>query len=97
MVCTRAETPIRMEGRWQNEMPVSFEWTPGKFFILKTGAESKEIIGVMRQILKMRPSFAYQDTDGMYVVEWHTDGGEARWREIQGQPQYQGLRRLRRA
>jgi hypothetical protein len=50
----------------------------------------------MRQILKMRPALTYQDTDGMFVVEWHTDGGEARWREVQGQPQYQSLRRLRR-
>ena len=32
----------------------------------------------------------------MYVIEWHTDGGEARWKEIQGKPQYQGLRRLTR-
>jgi len=32
----------------------------------------------------------------MFVVEWHTDGGDGRWREIQGQPQYQSLRRLRR-
>ncbi len=95
MICTQAEAPIRMEGRWQNEMPVTFEWQPGKYFILRTGAESKEIIGVMRQILKMRPAFAYQDNDGWYVVEWHTDGGETRWREIQGTPQYQGLKRLR--
>ena len=64
--------------------------------ILRTGAESREIIGVMRQILKMRPALTYQDTDGMFVVEWHTDGGEGRWREVQGQPQYQSLRRLRR-
>ena len=96
MLCTQAESPIRMEGRWQNEMPVTFEWQPGKYFILRTGAESREIIGVMRQILKMRPAFTYQDTDGMFVVEWHTDGGDGRWREIQGQPQYQSLRRLRR-
>ena len=96
MIKNHAETPISMEGRWKNEMPVMFEWKPGKYFVLRTGAESKEIIGVMRQILKMRPALAYQDTDGMFVVEWHTDGGEDRWREVQGKPQYQGLRRLRR-
>lgn len=97
MVCTKADVPIRMEGRWHNEMPVTFEWEPGKYFILRMGEESKEIIGVMRQILMFRPAFMYQDTDGMYVVEWHIDGGEVRWKEIQGKPQYQGARRLRRA
>ncbi len=95
MVCTRAEAPIKMEGRWRNEMPVTFEWQPGKWFILRMGEESKELIGVMRQVLMMRPALMYQDSDGMYVVEWHTDGGEARWREVQGKPQYQGARRLR--
>jgi hypothetical protein len=77
-------------------MPVRFEWEPGKYFILKMGEESKEIIGVMRQVLMMRPTLMYQDNDGMYVVEWHTDGGESRWKQIQGQPQYQSLRRLTR-
>ena len=55
MLCTQATPPIKMEGRWQNEMPVTFEWVPGKYFILRTGEESKEFIGVMRQILMMRP------------------------------------------
>jgi hypothetical protein len=96
MVCTQATPPIKMEGRWQNEMPVTFEWTPGKYFILRTGEESKEIIGVMRQILMMRPAFAYMDAEGMHVTEWHTDDSDARWREIQGKPQYQSLRRLTR-
>ncbi len=96
MICTQAEVPIRMEGRWHNEMPVSFEWEPGKYFILKMGEESKEIIGVMRQILHFRPSMIYQGNDGMSVVEWHVDGGETRWNEIQGQSQYQRLRRLSR-
>jgi hypothetical protein len=96
MTCTKADVPIHMEGRWHNEMPVSFEWQPGKYFILRLGEESKEIIGVMRQILMMRPAFAYLDNDGLFVVEWHTDGGEDRWRELQGKPQYQSVRRLRR-
>lgn len=95
MICTQAEPPIKMEGLWQNEIPVSFEWQPGKYFILRTGEESKELIGVMRQVLMMRPTLMYQDSDGRSVIEWHTDGGEARWRELQGKPQYQRLRRLR--
>ena len=64
MICTQAASRIRMEGRWHNEMPITF---------------------------------AYQDSDGMFVVEWHVDHGDARWKEIQGKPQYQGLRRLTRA
>ena len=94
MSCTQAEDPVKMEGTW-NGMPVHFEWEPGKYFILRMGEERKDLVGVMRQILmNLRPDFAYQDTDGLYVVEWHVDENEQRWKDIQGDPQYQGLRRL---
>lgn len=94
MVCTDPNVPIKMEGRWRNEMPLQFEWKPGSWFILRMGEESKELIGVMRQILMLRPTLIYQAGDGMYVVEWYVEGGDERWREVQGQPQYQGARRL---
>jgi hypothetical protein len=94
MSCTQAEGPIKMEGSW-NGMPVMFEWEPGDYFTLRMGEERKELVAVMRQILLgLKPSFAYQDIDGLYVVEWHTDSGVKRWKDIQGNPQYQGLRRL---
>ncbi|HLV37146.1 MAG TPA: hypothetical protein VKY59_18640 [Spirillospora sp.] len=93
MTCTQAVPPIKMEGNWQGNV-VTFEWQPGKYFILRMTQESRELIGVLRQILMMRPAFLYEDPSGMHVVEWHTDGGEERWREIQGSPEYQGLRRL---
>lgn len=94
MNCTQATVPIKMEGGWHG-MPVEFEWDPGKYFILRTGEERKDLIGVIRQMLMLRPALAYQDEYGNHVVEWHTDGGENRWREIQGAPQFQGLQRLR--
>lgn len=94
MSCTQASNPIKMEGSL-NGMPIFFEWQPGKHFILKMGEERKDLIGTMRQVLlNLRPAFSYQDIDGLYVVEWHLDDGENRWREIQGNPAYQGLRRL---
>ncbi|NWF70544.1 MAG: hypothetical protein HXY40_15760 [Chloroflexi bacterium] len=94
MSCTQANVPIRMEGKW-NDIPVMFQWKPGDYFILRSGKEVKELIGVLRQILMLRPALAYEDPDGMHVVEWHTDGGKKRWQDMQGNPQYQGLRRLR--
>ncbi len=94
MNCTHAEVPIRMEGNW-NGMPVTFEWKPGSYFILRSGQKRRELIGVLRQILfNLKPTFEYEDPEGMHVVEWHTDGGEKRWLEIQGNPQFQGLRRI---
>lgn len=94
MSCTQAESPIKMEGNWGG-MPMMFEWEAGRYFILRMGEERKEMIGVIRQILfGLKPAFAYQDVDGLYVTEWHVDNNEQRWKDIQGNPQYQGLRRL---
>lgn len=97
MSCTQVENPIKMEGNW-NGIPILFEWEPGQYFILRMGEERKEFIGVMRQILlDLIPVITYQDIDGLYVVEWHVEGADARWKNIQGNPQYQGLRRLKSA
>jgi len=94
MSCVQPTVPIKMEGNWQGSQ-VTIEWQPGKYFILATARESKEFIGVMRQILLMRPALAYDNPDGTHIVEWHTDGGEARFKELQGNAYYQNLRRLR--
>lgn len=94
MTCVQASTPIRMEGNW-NGMPVTFEWVPGAYFVLRTGEKRKDLIGVIRQILfNLVPVVEYEDPQGMHVVEWHTDGGAKRWAEIQGDPHFQGLRRI---
>lgn len=94
MICTQYTTPIKMEGNW-NGMPVQFEWQAGKYFILRSGREAKELIGVVRQMLMIRPALAYTDGNGLFCVEWHTDGGANRWKEVQSNPSFQGLRRLR--
>ena len=94
MNCLQATPPIKMEGNW-NGMPVIFEWVPGDYFILKSGEKRRELIGVIRQMLfNLKPVLEYEGADGLYVVEWHTDGGDERWKQIQGNPQYQGLRRI---
>lgn len=94
MSCTQATVPIKMQGDW-NGMPVQFEWKPGTYFILRSGEKRRELIGVVRQMLfNLTPAFEYEDPSGMHVVEWHTDNVDARWAEIQGNPQFQGLRRI---
>ncbi len=94
MNCTSASPPITMEGNWYGNH-INFEWTPGDYFVLRTSEERKDLIGVLRQMLMLRPALAYLDEHGYHVVEWHMDGGEERWKQLQGSPAYQGLVRLR--
>ena len=94
MNCISPKPPITMEGNWYGNR-IQFEWVPGDYFQLRTTEERKDLIGVLRQMLMLRPALAYVDNEGNHVVEWHMDGGEARWKELQGSPAYQGLIRLR--
>ncbi len=97
MVCTQATVPVKMEGDWDGNH-VTFEWQPGKYFILGMAEERRELIGVLRQILLgLRPTLTYINPDGLHMVEWHTDGGTERWKQLQGDPRYQGLKRLTKA
>ena len=96
MSCTQAAPPVQMEGSLDG-MPMRFEFVPGGYFTLRMPEERKDVISTIRQaLLGLKPCFTYQDSEGMFVVEWHTDGGDARWAEIQGNPSYQGLRRMKR-
>lgn len=95
MSCVQAEAPIKMEGSLEG-MPLHFEFVAGQYFTLRMGEERKDVIATIRQVLLgLIPTFTYQDAAGLFVVEWHTDGGDARWKEIQGNPAFQGLRRMR--
>ena len=95
MSCTQAEPPIQMEGSLES-MPLYFEFVSGRYFTLRMGEERKDVISTIRQILLgLKPSFTYQDAEGLFVVEWHSDGGDSRWKEIQGDPAFQGLRRMK--
>ena len=96
--CLRAESPYLMVGEW-NGAKIEVEWEVGKVFTLRTTRElpEKELPRLRRGfslVLGIHPpALAYEDLDGYDVTEWHTDGGEARWQQIQGQTRYRSPRR----
>ncbi|MBN1286641.1 MAG: hypothetical protein JXB47_14680 [Anaerolineae bacterium] len=91
--CTSAESPFRMVGEWQGR-PVEIEWEVGKVFTLRTQEEMPDLRRGFSLVLGIQPpSVAYQDVDGAHVTEWYVDGGEDRWREIQGQARFRHPKR----
>jgi hypothetical protein len=94
MSCVHPFAPIRLEGDW-NGMPVQFEFQPGQYFILRTGREVRELIGVLRQVLLMRPVVSYVDAAGFHVVEWHTAASADRLHQIQSDNANQSVRLLK--
>ena len=91
--CVNAEPPYRMKGH-HNETQVEMEWVPGKYFKLHTLPTDQAVADAVSRVLKFKPALRYRNAEGAMVWEWHTEGGEKRWQEIQGKPLYHAPVRL---
>jgi len=94
-ITERAEPPFRMSAVYKG-LPLVIEWEPNKWFRLTAPQSVPDVISAFSNVLQMPAALMYTDNRGMAITEWHRDGGEARWREIQGNPMYQSPLRLSR-
>ncbi len=94
--CVQAEPPFRAEGYWGDRL-LELEWQPGEWLTLKGPGDtdlSELVEALSKRILAYPATLAYGDPDGNQVFEWHRDGGQQRWSEIQGRPAFVKPRRL---
>lgn len=89
------EPPYRMSSPYQDQKLV-IEWEPSKWLALTTAQEVPLVAGAFSNILQIPAALTYTNIDGQIVTEWHADGGDARWRQIQGNPTFQSPVRLNR-
>lgn len=94
-VTERAEAPFRMAAVWKGK-PLVIEWEPKQWFRLSAAQDAPAVVAAFSNILQMPTALTYTSSDGQVITEWHRDGGEARWREIQGNPTFQSPVRLNR-
>lgn len=87
-VAEQVESPYRMAATWQGH-PVTIEWETGKWLRLESDASLPAVIGAFSNVLQIPATLTYlYSTTGRVITEWHRDGGNTRWREIQGNPTY---------
>jgi len=94
--CIQGEPPFRAQGFWGNTS-LELEWLPGSWAALKAPAGvdvSSLVESISKRILAMKVSRTYVDAQDRQVFEWHTDGGENRWQEIQGNAGFNKPRHL---
>lgn len=94
----QTEAPFKALG-YQGDDVIEIEWEPGEWLALRApaGADIERLVEVIsKRILAIPATFSYETLDGDRTVEWHTDGGEKRWNELQGQFKYSNLERLTR-
>lgn len=95
--CTRAEPPFKMEGRWNN-IDLSIEWLPNKWFVLRSSKEDRTLITGFAQVLQFLPTLTYTEEDGTVVTEWHRDPDSAarRLQDVQGHPTFFNIKTYKR-
>lgn len=94
--CTEAGSTFKADGYF-GETLLEMEWEPEHWLRLKApaGFDLKQLTGIIsRQILAIPAALSFSDSAGNQFVEWHRDGGDARWTEIQGTGGYVMPRRL---
>jgi hypothetical protein len=87
-VTEQAQSPYRMSTRWGGQTLV-IEWEPRKWLRLIAEKDAPTVLAAFSNILHIPATLTYTHIDGKIITEWHRDGGEARWHEIQGNPTYQ--------
>ncbi|MBN1965800.1 MAG: hypothetical protein JW910_14205 [Anaerolineae bacterium] len=90
-----ATPPFSMHGQWQGQT-LSIEWEPGEWLRLYSQQDAPDIVNAFSNILQLPAVLTFTDPEQRIVTEWHRDGGEARWRQIQGNPTFQSPVRLNR-
>ena len=94
--CDRAEPPYHAKG-YSGDHMLELEWVPGEWLALKVpaGADPDALVkAVATRIMAFPATLTYGNDDDQQVYEWHCDGGDQRWSEVQGTPQYKQPQRL---
>ncbi len=94
--CVETGSPYRAEG-FMGDTRVEMEWEPTKWLRLKAPADFdlKPLMTVIsRKVLAIPATLTYGGADGFQYVEWHRDGGDARWAELQGKAGFVKPQRL---
>ena len=94
--CLQTESPYQAEG-YLGDHVMLLEWVPQQWLRL-TAPEAVEMERIVRglneRILGVGATLTYKDKEGHRIYEWHLDGGDERWSEVQGRPEFMQPKRL---
>jgi hypothetical protein len=88
-----ASAPYKVGGLL-HQQAAELEWQPKEWLRLRSKTESGDFMNILSYLIGVKPALRFTDSDGFVNVEWRLKDSEARWKEINGNPIYQGSRRL---
>lgn len=94
--CIEADPPFRAMG-YMGDHTVELEWVPNDWLSLTRRMDlcvDSVVEAISKRILAFPATLAYGQQDGTRVWEWHRDGGQKRWSEIQGHAEFLRPERL---
>ncbi len=94
--CVNSEPPFQMVATWRGT-PVEITWQPKTYFTLAAQpSENTDLLIIgLRDILALNPTISYVDPAGKQYTEWYVKEDADRIKEIQGNPNYQQIKRYK--
>lgn len=83
VTCVSPEPPYKCQGLWRSAEPLTLEWVPKQYFLLKMKEPDQEALGAFERVLGHKAFAAYRGESGEVTVEWRVGDGNARYAELE--------------
>jgi hypothetical protein len=81
--CLDTEPPYRCQGLWRSAEPLTLEWVPKEYLVVKMKQPNQNALGAFERVMGHKAFAAYRDENGEVVVEWRVQGPNARYAELE--------------
>lgn len=91
--CVNAEPPFKCQGLWRSTEPLTLEWVPKDYLLLRMKGPNQEVLDAFERVLGHKAFAAYRDESGQVVAEWRVQEVDTRFADL-GKSGVQDLERL---
>ena len=82
VTCIKDTAPFECQADW-NGTPLTFEWEPKNYLMLKMKSPNQDLLNAFERLLKHKALAAYKNGGGSVVVEWRVKSADTRFEELQ--------------
>ncbi len=81
--CVQAEPPVKCTGTWRSTHPLTIEFVPMDYFIVRMKEPDNDAFEAFERVLGHRATVAYREDSGDVVIEWRVKGADGRYAELE--------------
>jgi hypothetical protein len=77
------EPPFKCQGLWRSTEPLTIEWVPKQYLLLKMKQPNQDALDAFERVLGHKAFAAYRDHTGDVAVEWRIQDLDARFADLE--------------